>query len=299
MTKPILYLALGIVSYSAYALPDYEPFSNATGSGGTSYTVGANLIGQTDAQGDSWVQAGTSGTGTQATIQSGDLTIAGLASSGGGASAAFGVSGAGASTRFDIGSAPASGTVYFSMAIDVTSTTGLTTSGLFFAGFNNSTGSQATQPTTVDARLYARSITGSPGDFNLGISKNGGAISYDSPVETVGSTIFVVGSYTFNTVTSSDDVVSLWVNPSSSTFGAATAPTPDVTDATGADITLGEIQAFELRDGVSGVPSGDADDLRIATDWADVTPPAPEPSVIALTVVGCLTVLGARRFLRK
>ncbi len=301
MKKIVLLSSLCLAGLSAFALPDYEPFADASGSGGTTYTIGASLIGQTNAQGNAWVQAGPAGTGP--TIVSGDLTVSGLASSGGGASGSFGASTSGPSARFGLGSSTSSGTIYFSMAIDVTSTASLTTSGVFFAGFNNTAASTSTQPSVVDARLYARSITGSPGSFNLGIDKAGtlSAISWDSTVYNLNSTIFVVGAYTFNTGTGSDDTAQLWINPNSSTFGNASAPSTTLvsTDTSTADIAT--VAALELRSGVSGTPNGEVDDLRIGTSWADVTPPAvvPEPASIAIGGLGLLGLIAARRFFRK
>src|SRR5882757_6038915 len=70
--------------------PLYDPFSNATGSGGTSYSAGSSLAGQTSASyaaynplGQGWYDIG-SGATPQPTITSGDLSVSGLASSGGG-----------------------------------------------------------------------------------------------------------------------------------------------------------------------------------------------------------------------
>src|ERR1035437_2590668 len=76
--------------------PEYDPFSNATNSGGTSYKVGGYLAGQTSASyaaynslGTNWWEYGPSITGgkiatNQPTIVSGDLSYDGLYSVGGG-----------------------------------------------------------------------------------------------------------------------------------------------------------------------------------------------------------------------
>ena len=109
----------------------------------------------------------------------------------------------------------------------------------------------------------------------------------------------VVGSYTFNTATTSDDVSQLWVNPSSADFAAAVAPTPTLSSTAGNDITLNQIASFVLFDRNANEPkSGLIDDVRIGTTWADVTPTPssiPEPATAALLGLGLLAIV--RRFL--
>ena len=67
MKKILGVFALTLLASSGFAVnfivpgnPAYEPFANATGSSGSSYTVGSELIGQTNAQGLAWVLAGAS-----------------------------------------------------------------------------------------------------------------------------------------------------------------------------------------------------------------------------------------------
>jgi PEP-CTERM motif len=278
--------AIALLHTSSYALPDYDPFSDATGSGGTSYTVGANLIGQTDAGGQTWFQAGS--TGAQPIISSANLTISGLASSGGN-SVSYGAPPSSPSptisARLNLGSTVASGTIYYSMALQVTSLGGLTTGGSFIAGFNNSTGAQSGTPTTFATRLYTRlSGTG----YNIGLDLNGtSATQYTGTAYNVGDTLFLVGSYTFVTG-SANDTASMWVNPDSSTFGAASAPTSTLNSASASESDIAQIASFMLRDGSSVEPGLVVDDVRIGTSWADVTPPVivPEPTTSMLGGMG-------------
>ena len=282
-----------------FALPDYEPFSNATGSGGTAYTVGSNLAGQTDAGGQSWF---TAGTGTvQPTIAAGDLTISGLASSGGGESAAFGGNGNNARINLSVGAGGiTTGTVYFSFAMKITDLTGLTTGGQFFFGFNNTQGSQTTVPNTVVSRVEMRSA--GAGLYNIGLQEGStgtiGNLAWGSQTFTTSDTVLVVGSYTFNPSTG-DDVSQLWINPSSTTFGAASAPTATLTSSGGTDIA--RIASAVIYDRGSGeAAAGLMDDLRFGTNWSDVTPAVgvvPEPTTITLSVLGLagLCLRGALR----
>ncbi len=283
MKKPLVLLAFGMFTASVYAFPDYEPFADATGSGGTAYTVGANLVGQVNAQGGTWFQAGPL-SATTPTITAGNLTYPGLPASQGN-SVHFG--GNGESARLNTSSVVGSGTIYYSFILDVTSIAGLSTSGVFWAGFNNSAGSQATTPSTVATRLYTRTFgTG----FQLGVDKNSSSTSdwyWDNTQRNVGDTLFIVGAYELNSASTTDDISYLWINP---TIGSAIPPTPTLTAPTGGDITLGQVASFVLFDRIASEPSGTIDELRIATSWADVTG-VPEPTTAALAVLGMLLLV--------
>jgi len=296
MKQLLLLISLSLFSLSASALSDYEPFADSTGSGGTSYLTGANLIGQVNATAHPWFQAGPAGN-PQPTIAAGDLTVPGLFSTGGGQSAAFGGNGQSARINLSVGSGGfTTGSVYFSFAMKLTDLSALTTNGTFWAGFNNSQGTQTTTPGTVVTRVMTRSATNG---FNLGLQEGSqtvlGSLVWDSNVYTTSDTIFLVGSYTFGPGTG-DDVSQLWINPNVSTFGAASAPGGALISNGGTDIA--RVASFVLYDRAANEPSGAVDDLRFGLTWADVTPPVPEPFSIAFGAIG-LAVFTGRRFLRK
>ena len=298
MKRLLLLTSFSLFNISAFALSDYEPFADSTGSGGTSYSTGANLIGQVNASGHTWFQAGPGGN-PQPTIAAGDLAVAGLFSTGGGQSAAFGGNGTSARINLSVGAGGfTTGTVYFSFAAKLTDLTALNTNGVFWAGFNNTQGSQTTTPNTVVTRVAARSA--GVGLYNVGLDKSSGAAAnfvWDSGNYTTSDTIFLVGSYTFNGAATNDDVSQLWVNPNQSTFGAASAPGGALSSNLGGDIA--RVASFVLYDRSANEPTGGLiDDLRFGLTWADVTPPVPEPSAIALGAIG-LAVFARRRFLRK
>src|SRR5437016_1930859 len=75
---------------------------------------------------------------------------------------------------------------------------GHTNSVGFICGFNNTLGSQGTQPTVVGARLFVRSAAGG---FNLGLGKaptnNTLQVVWDTESRGVGTNIFVVACYRF------------------------------------------------------------------------------------------------------
>lgn len=266
---------------------------------GFNYTAGADLAGQSPNGGTtSWVATGTGGAGGSdpIVIASGGLTVPGLASSAGN-SITFG--GLGLTDRLSIGGAITSGTVYYSFAFRVDDVTGLTATGGFFAGFNNATVTQANQPTVIGTRVLTK-LNGS--GYNIGISKNSSAsadFSFDPTVYNVGATIFVVGSYTFNTGTTLDDLAQLWINPDSSTFGSASAPPADLVAITGAaagNPDLGSIASFLFRQGNATAvpPVVIADELRVDTTWAGVTP-VPEPSAGATALLAGGVLFSRRR----
>lgn len=293
---PIIIIPICLITLSASALPDYEPFADSSGSGGTTYSTGQNLIGQTNASGRTWFQAGPGGN-PQPTIAAGDLSISGLYSTGGGQSAAFGGNGTSARINLSVGAGGiTSDTVYFSFAMKLTDLTGLSSSGVFWAGFNNTQGSQTTTPNTVVTRVETRSA--GAGLFNIGLDKSSGTASSFvwAPGDfSISDTVFLVGSYTFNTGTTTDDISQLWVNPDSSTFGAGSAPGGSLSSTAGTDIA--RVASFPLYDRAAGEPAGGlVDDLRFGLTWADVTPAVPEPSMLSLGVFGLAALwLGSGR----
>lgn len=253
----------------------FEPFAPAV----TTYAPGANLIGQTDAGGQGWTQAGPAG--VQPVIQSGSLSIGGLAGPSGN-SVKFG--GMGTSARFVPGTNVSSGTWFFSLIVKLTDISTLNSGGVFWAGFNNSTTTQTTTPNTVDTRVVTRLATGG---FNIGLDKSSGAAPFfvfATNVFTTADTIFLVGSYTFNSALTNDDVCQMWVNPIASTFGLASAPPATLTNNAGGDITP-SIASFVLFNRNPAEPAGIiADELRLGPSWASVTPPAEVPIPPALTI---------------
>jgi hypothetical protein len=296
--KSLLVSLVSFTSISVFALPSYEPFADASGSGGTSYTPGANLAGQTNAQGSGWYQAGAAV--PTATIQAGSLSISGLGSSGG--NSVLAVPQANVASRFAIGATINSGSLFYSFALKVPAI-GATmgTGGGFIAGLNNTgAASQTGSPSVVGARVLIRSAAGG---FNIGLSKassTGTDFQWGGTTFTSSDTIFIVGSYDFGTLAANnDDSVRMWINPSSLDFGAGSAPSATLTASTGADvITAGSLQSFLLYARANTLFPDQLvlDDLRIGTSWADVTPTTiPEPAAVGLLGMGLLTLYCSRK----
>jgi hypothetical protein len=265
----------------------YEPFN---------YAVGADLTGQSPDGLTTWVAMGTNGASGSdpITVASGNLSIAGLASSSGN-SITYG--GLGLTNRIPLGVDITSGTLFYSFALKVTDLGALTTDGGFMAGFNNAVVSSATQPSAI----YTRVVTHLSGttSFQIGVEKSSGQVGnfqFAPQIFNLGDTIFLVGSYTFNTGTTSDDESRLWVNPDPASFGGPTEPAGALVSMATADGTT--LRSFLFRQGnASAVPGAVvADELRVDTTWAGVTPVVPEPSgVLLLSLVGGGVLLLRRR----
>ena len=131
-------------------------------------------------------------------------------------------------------------------------------------------------------QLLARSAGGN--NIQLGIAKNifgpvPGITNWDSTTITVGQPIFVVtrlqiaATNGLNNYT--NDESDLWINPPANTFGTneANVPAPDAISPPGDGAppasSTGPGRFFITDNGLSA----NLDELRIATNWAEVTPP--------------------------
>jgi dienelactone hydrolase len=286
----ILFSAL-IISYAALAsltasaeLLVYEPFAYPVGDSLDGIDGAAiNAGGQTAPNGNQWFPAGYSTqenfnalVGTE--IVDLNLAVEGLQAPSGNA---VWYGGNGYSTRLGTGTLN-SGTVYASFAFRIFDITGLPSTGGVVTGFNNTPGPQSASPTVFSGSLRVRptpDTADNAANYNIGLRKNPSvATVWDSGVYTAGADgpiQFAVTSYTFNGTSTSDDTVSLYLNPAPSTFGGAT-PTSGtiVSTSVGSDISSGQIATFLLRQATQGgAPQGIVfDELRVGTSWADVTP---------------------------
>lgn len=111
--------------------------------------------------------------------------------------------------------------------------------------------------------------------YQVGVKKNGAAVQYPvSGTYAVNDTVLVVVRYKFNTGSTADDTVTLWVNPVLN----GVEPVPGATgiaetNVSGApDYSVG-LQYVHLRANSSGASGiNEVDNLRIGSTWAEVTP---------------------------
>lgn len=229
------------------------------------------------------------GTGDDTYVVPGSLSVSGLAP-------ALGNSitngGAGAAVRIALPSAITSGSLYYSFALRVDDV------GAAFTSITSFIASFIDGASTYGARLMPRRVDDDT--YNLGVTKVSASAVVWAPDNFVdGQTLFIVGRYTFNSGSTTDDAVDLWINPSPGTFGAGSPPAPTLTAAlTGTDLT--SIAQFTFRQNTAGnTPAAMTfDELRIGFSWAEVTP-VPEPGAWVLFGLGLLIVPVGRRLFSR
>ena len=270
------------------------------------YPAGTTLDGKTAANGNTWAVAGAAA--PTITVTAPGLTAPpGLEPSSGNA-VQWGNNGGvnnGTADRLEIGNIT-SGSAYWSMLFRVDNlagtVAGTNTTGAFVAGFNNTPGPQATNLSAAAARIVIRMDALDTSKFNLGTSVNSNNGTATGPQRfapgayTVGETLFLVGRYTFNPGTTTDDVADLWINPDPSTFGnVASIPVPTVSSVPNVGIVdLAAVRSFFLRQNNTGAASMIADELRVDTTWAGVTP-VPEPGAGLIGLALATGALARRR----
>jgi hypothetical protein len=291
----------------------YEPFD---------YTSGSAIIGQQDLYSPgspTWARAGTVGTATVHHVVTPSLTgPSGFPPSVGNGGVTIGgpSSPAGDFTeyaRMSLGAgAPygANSTLYYSLLLNVPSTTGMTVpnsnvnannDGII--AFNNASGA-GIRPSTWAGELTMRLGAGA-GTFDLGIRASttvaGGVNTYWTADLNPGQTYFVVVGFTEGATPGSGGLSSLWLNPSSLTFGAPVAPAADGTSV-GTYSSSGSADHTDSLIVGAGIAAGAdpsqtfIDEIRAGTAWADVVP---EPSALVLAGVGALGLISWHRARRR
>ena len=190
-----------------------------------------------------------------------NLTVPGLAPASG-RSVQYGGGGRSSSHAFGT---QTSGTLYYSLALRLDNTN--FTDQDFAVALNASY-----------ATLWLRPATNA---FQVGLHFSSGTGGGHDPLYApnlfqAGQTIFLVAAYQF-VAGNTNDVVSLWVNPSPTSFGAATAPSPTLTETnySGGIADRTSLGTLNLQQG-HGPSFAElvVDAVRVGTSWTDVTPPA-------------------------
>lgn len=317
----VLYEPFAYPTTAATATPG--PARGLSGTQGTNIATAANGNGAggyvNPSNGQLWVpKAATAGvaysTADDATIVNANLTVPGLKSSVGNA-ASYG--NLGHSPLLPLGQvftpSQAGTNVYYSLAFRVDNMSSFAAAGGIVAALSNvaATGSIG-NPSVAAAAVFVRPDPANPTThYQIGLGKTGTGVPGNFTGSfALGATQFVVGRYTLfdnngvpETVLGNNDVSSLWINPDPSSFGALTAPAPSITNGPGGNdppAANNTIQSVFLRQ--SGAMNGQnvadvivADELRVGTTWAAVTPPIPEPGTLALAAIGAATALAVGR----
>ena len=290
-------LAIGFASFAtttAQAALFYEGFDYPDGN------LGLNInpsVGQT------WYSSVTSGTDDRVQVVTGNLTApSGLPASTGKMTS---LGGAGRTDRIHLGANYNSGTVYYSLLMRISDLANTLAGGSTIFGFNNTAQTLAThdtagQPTAISGRLIVRPVGDIANDqYNIGIHKSAGTTGqfvFDSTVFGPTDTVFLVGRYTYNTGSTTDDTFDLWINPAGSTFGDdSLTPGPTITETAGTD--AGQTATIILRQTSAVVPEVvNYDEIRFDTTWAHVTSNLiPEPASLGLLGAGAASLLRRRR----
>jgi hypothetical protein len=217
-----------------------------------------------------------SGAGTNAlTVTAPGLTYTGHPGSGVGN--AVTMTNTGEDANRTLSSAVTTGNAYMSFMVNISAVQ----TGDYFIGLFQST-------SIFPLRVYVKSD--GAGGFNFGVSKGSSTVSYETTSRTLGTTYFVAVKYTFNSATTTDDVVDLWVNPAL----GSTETTATIAGVTGAATDATTIGAVMIRQGGSASASSQQVDALLAgITWASVTAgtagPTPTFSLGTINTFGSIT----------
>lgn len=245
MKKTLLSLSLIFAMFAGNAqLITYEPFN---------YNVGDTLPSPL------WTGINT---GDQIFVTSGNLSYTGFANSTGN-KISFNGLGRDYQSTF---TSNTTGTVYLSFLMQVTDTSLLdAVNGGYLSGIASNT-------TTFGATVWTRKTANG---YNIGLNARTSltTIVWDAIERPLNTIVLVVVSYELISG-ATNDVTKLWINPSSTDFGAITEPTPTITTTnTGTDLTAID-RIFIRQDSPTETPSLDVDEIRVGNSWASVTPAA-------------------------
>jgi hypothetical protein len=266
--KKLLLTIVGVCAMGAHSqatLTFYEGFN---------YATGADLATQSAS---AWANVNS---GDNVPVVSGSLNVSGLQASTGN-SVTFDGAGIDEQRSF---TAIASGSVWYSMAFQITSLGTLNTTGGYFAGLASGT-------TNFSSTLWSRND--GAGGFNIGLANNTTAANVNWAVGSLSlnTTYYIVANFDVD-----NDTAAYWLNPSSANFAAGSAPIATASGLTGT--VRASLDRFFLRqDSTTATPFVQVDEIRVGTTWADVTPVGvPEPSTYMMLLGGALMmVLVVRR----
>ncbi|MEI7906705.1 MAG: choice-of-anchor D domain-containing protein, partial [Bacteroidota bacterium] len=147
-----------------------------------------------------------------------------------------------------------SGNVYVSFLVNISKAT---TTGDYFFHFTEA------GTTNFRGRIYAK-LVGT--DLAFGLYKgSAGTLAYTPATFALNTTYLMVLKYKFNTVSTTDDSVYLYINPTL----AGTEPNPDLSFGS-TDVDLATVSAINLRQGTAAnAPRLVIDGIRVGTSWSN------------------------------
>jgi hypothetical protein len=229
----------------------YEPFDYAN--------IGSPVSSNTPAN---WVAGGS--LPNDLNVANGNLFYPGLASVGNSVTNG----GAGLGMRRLFGTNINSGTLWFSALFRI--------NDLGYGTWNGAA-SQVGALTADNSSTFRLQIlvkSNSPSGYVFGVMKNGAAsgATFDTTEHHANETVLLVGKYDFTTT---PNTASLWINPSSASFGIEAPTTGFISTNSGTDGFT--IDRFNIRQNTAAsVPAAmQWDELRVGNGWENVTPRAP------------------------
>ncbi len=264
----------------ALAVPSFDPFADATGSGGTSYGVGIALTNQFNrALFGPWYARGASfpagGPTTQPMVVAGNLSYPGLPASTGNSVSFAPANSMSACLDLNLPAGGQPAVVYYSFLLKLTDLSNVPTYATNnpFAAFADdpSLSFSANQIGRLGTRLLTKKVGSG---FVLGTSRSATTANFvyepDVNAHNLGDVLFVVAGYQRDGTVRTN--VNLWINPASSSFGSITPPAPTLSALTGITaLNTSGARAFALLCQFPSAPSGIIDDLRVGTNWASIT----------------------------
>jgi len=246
--KKFLFVAIGLISFTAFSQPLlYEPF-NYTPSATNGLFLQSNF---------SWPNVNT---GDSILVANSSLSYVGLAASTGNK-----VTFDGAGTDNYRGyAAQTTGTVYFSFLLNLSSLGTLNTTGTY-----DITLVEANSTTAFGACIWIKA-SATAGKYLIGISnRSTSAVSYTLTDMDINTTYFIVASYEI-VAGAANDVSKMWINTAQ--FGGV-APVPSLTATGGTDLSANGIGRILFRQAAATTtPFVEVDEIRVGTTWNDVTP---------------------------
>ncbi len=276
MKKLLLLLPLYLINPGASALPSFDPFADASGSGGTTYTPGSNLVGQNNNTlfGPWYLRGGNSGT-TQPTIVSGNLVYGNMPAATGNSVSFAPANSMSACMDLNLASGHTNA-VYASFLLKINDLSAVasvaTNNPLAAFGDDPSLAFTANQIGRLGSRLLTKRVGEG---YVLGISRSAGTADYayepDAAAHSTNEVLFVVLGY--DRPTAAQPTVSLWVNPPLSSLGSNQPPAATVVASSGLTaLNTGNARVFAILCQFAGAPGGRIDEVRVATnDWAFAT----------------------------
>lgn len=161
-----------------------------------------------------------------------------------------------------------SGNLYAFFILNVDTARLVAGGGDYFVGLLPSTST-----TNYTCRIYVRKSITLTDKFAFGLTKNaisGGAVVWSDSIYSPQTEYLVGAKYTFNTGTTNDDEVSLFVFSSSPPL---IEPTPTIGPVTGTTTDVADIGRFALRQGLSTTAvTALIDEIWVSSDWGTVLP---------------------------